>query len=118
MKRLKIFYPLIFLLVSCRDTDQFISKSKMTNATILRANNTFRIGQYKLDYEYFVNGKKILGNETRIIDGCSKRIIGKKLPLLYDSTKIESHALLLSKWDFARFSITQPDSLKWVDECK
>jgi hypothetical protein len=118
MKRLKILYPLIFSLLSCRDTDQFISKSKMTKATILRANITFRIGQYKLDYEYFVSDKKMLGNETRIIDGCSKIIIGKSFPILYDSTKIESHALLLSKWDFERFGIAQPDSLKWVDECK
>jgi hypothetical protein len=118
MKSLKKFYPFIFLFVSCRDTDQFIRKSKMTNALILKANETFRIGQYKLDYEYVVNQRKMLGNETRIIDGCSKRIIGKQFPLLYDSTKIEDHALLLSEWDFDRCGIAQPDSLKWVNECK
>jgi hypothetical protein len=118
MKRLKILYPLIFSLLSCRDTDQFISNSKTTNALIVNVHKTFRIGQYKIDYEYSVNDKKILGNRTRIIDGCSKRIIGKQLPLLYDSTKIEAHALLLSKWDFEHYGIAQPDSLKWINECK
>ena len=118
MKRFKILYPLTFALLSCRDTDQFISKAKMSNALIVNVHKTFRIGQYKIDFEYSVNDKKILGNRTRIIDGCSKRIMGKRFPLLYDSTKIEDHALLLSKWDFEHYGIVQPDSLKWVDECK
>ena len=118
MKKFKILYPLIFSLLSCRDTDQFIRKSKTTNALIVNVHKTFRIGQYKLDYEYFVKGRKILGNRTYLIDGCSKRIKYKIFPLLYDSTKIENHELLLSKWEFDHYGIVQPDSLKWVDECK
>ena len=48
--------------------------------------------------------------------GFVEYLVGKRLPIVYDSTGVYGFKLLLSKEDFESFGFIQPDSLRWVNE--
>jgi hypothetical protein len=66
-----------------------------------------------LNYEFYYNGKKILGSDAFNKFRGNQDFVNRNFPVMYEP-KLGSAKLLVEPSDFKRFGLPFPDSLKWV----
>lgn len=67
-------------------------------------------------YEFILEGKRYRNSTSfGLCSDLVQAILGKSFPVVYDGSNPENSELLITKQSFDRFSIQQPDSLKWVN---
>ncbi|MBC7864671.1 MAG: hypothetical protein IAF38_16985 [Bacteroidia bacterium] len=68
----------------------------------------------KAHYTIIIKDREVIFDGD-LISSLEKKWLFVSLPLIYDSTNINNHRLLLSRKDFSELQIPFPDSLKWLD---
>lgn len=102
---------------SCNDEIKY--KRAITNAYITRVSLTSKPVLLRLEYIYVAKSDTQKSysdisqypNLTRM-----KKLEGRTLILIYDSTNVRSNRLLLTQHDFDRYEVWYPDSLAWLKQ--
>ena len=104
--------------VACRNTQEFIKNSQITNAYVYKIENTPKIGQIDIYFYYIVNEKQYYGSGRKYLIRCVDKVLNHSFPLLYDTKSPENHDILISKYTFEHYQMAFPDSLQWLEHCQ
>ena len=93
-----------------------LSENRTYTTGLVTKVNRISKGGGAIYYEYVVGnqrkvGSKVYGN----IDESAKILIGKRFPLIYNASDINTNEILINKNDFNAYSVSFPDSLIWVE---
>lgn len=110
-----IIVIIILLFTSCIYYDVKEHKA-ITKAVVVDFGNT-RGGVF-LMYKYNVLGKEYEGSHSGNFSGkCLGRFKGQNFLLLYSSKNPENSIMLVDSWDYDKWDLQFPDSLRWVEDC-
>lgn len=106
-----LFFGSVFIYI------HYIDKRIEKEGVLLNAMTTVWVGRVNmgmhLQYEFFYNGKKIIGERGfKNIRG-NRDFQKKAFPVMYDP-KFGTSQLLVEPIDFKEFNLPYPDSLTWV----
>lgn len=67
-------------------------------------------------FTYWINGVSYSGFSVVFNIDLNKGhlLVGKKFPVIYDSTDLENSAILITESDYLYYKISIPDSLDWI----
>lgn len=106
---------IILFFTSCEYYDIKEHKA-ITKAVVVDFGNT-RSGAF-LIYKYNVAGKEYEGTHGARFSGkCLRRFRDKEFILLYSSKNPSKSYMLVTRWDFDKWDLQFPDSLRWVEDC-
>jgi hypothetical protein len=106
-----LFFIVVFIFI------HYMDKRIEQKGILLNAMTTEWVGRVNmgihLQYEFFYNGKKIIGERGFKNVRGNQDFQRKSFPVMYDP-KFGSSQLLVEPADFNEFNLPYPDSLKWV----
>ena len=124
MKNTLIFFSIFAITViviyySYKIRDSNIKKNEAFTTGLITNYRRSNKGGSTIDYEYTIGNKKFKDSKGygNIIDRYSNILIGKSFPVIYNSNKLNSNNILLTRDDFKQYNLTFPDSLSWVMHC-
>jgi hypothetical protein len=123
-KKLIILFVLIFFEFAVMEIMYIVHRKKLAaslethkkivTGIILNAKETYGRSNRHSFYVYgFNNNSTISYGNASILVGW-QRLIGKKFPVIYDTTNPENNHMLIFPDDFNDWNLPFPDSLKWV----
>ena len=108
-----IIFLFVAILLFVKYSDIKLTKrSVLLNARTIGWKTSSYMG-LNLNYEFYYNGKKILGSDAFNDFRGNQDFVNRNFPVMYEP-KLGSAKLLIEPSDFKRFGLIFPDSLKWV----
>jgi len=118
-----IFISLIIVSIICLLIREHVEKKDLLqhyNITSAVITDFSRGGPGHEDYLYFsykIGAEKFDKSTVRYIKNHAGKIfVGQVFPLIYDTRNIKNYYILIFEYDFKRYGLQMPYSLRWTDE--
>lgn len=110
----------VVIIWALSNKNKLLRNHKITNATV---NDCYSGGRGNIGtillYRFDLEGKEITGsaslsNDVLSLSNAKLYVLGKTIPVAYESQHPSNNFLLIRKKDFKQFNIVMPDSLHWL----
>jgi len=111
-------YLVFIWFYSTKKEETLLKYTKVTTALITKIGS--QKGRYVINYKFEINKRINSRSPHSWVNKNSKNqklmdaIVGRQLPVVYDSTNIDNCFLLLFEDDYLKYNIQFPDSLNWL----
>lgn len=96
-----------------------LKHAKTTTAIVEYSGSGIKSVTLTVRYNFYVDKIEVIGQDGYDIGILNKNcLLGKTFNVVYDSTNPSNSQILITKEDYSRFNIPQPDSFPCVYKCR